>query len=299
MMKNKMLWMGGLLVIAIMIVVIVGPYFPFVDLEREYVRYGSDKKIEVPPYPPSELNPIGSDANGIDLLSRIIVGAKETVVIVLIIAIVRFCIGVPLGIIAALVPNGRSDRLLDAWNKFFYGIPTLFAVLLILRLPFIANSEHRNVWFVIVISFIEVGRVGELFKKEMISLSKLPFLEAGIMIGNGPMGLLRRYYIPHMLPSLIVNFVIDLGKVMLVLGQLGFLSIFINQFIQANDEGFHFVVNQSNSWPAILAESRKYIRTAIWVPFWAATAIAFSVFAFNMFGEGLRRKFERRNIYYR
>lgn len=228
-----------------------------------------------------------------------IIGTKETLMLVVSITIVRSLIGLLLGVLASINPYGRVHRLLLTWNRFFYGIPAMFAILLILSLPIIALSPNRNIWFVLVIAMVEVGRVGDIYFKEITALTRLPYVESGVMIGNGPIGLLIRYYLPHILPSIIVNFVIELGKAMLLLGQLGFIKIFADQVIKQDDGRRFFIENNSNSWPAVLADSRRFLRNDFYLVFWPSAFIAYTVLTFNLLGEGLRRKFERRVIYNR
>jgi peptide/nickel transport system permease protein len=301
---NLYLLLGVTCLHMLLAIAILGPYLPNIDeeLKKEHLRKigeGKDETYIRAPFPPSKSNPIGTDADGVDLLSRLIIGTKETLMLVVSITIVRSLLGLLLGVIAANYPYGRAHRILLAWNRFFYGLPAMFAILLILSLPIIALSPNRYIWFVLVIAMVEVGRVGDIYFKEITALTRLPYVESGVMIGNGPIGLLIRYYLPHILPSIIVNFVIELGKAMLLLGQLGFIKIFADQVIKQDDGRRFFIENNSNSWPAVLADSRRFLRNDFYLVFWPSAFIAYTVLTFNLLGEGLRRKFERRVIYNR
>jgi peptide/nickel transport system permease protein len=295
MIRNKALVIGSICLLLLLLITFVGPYLPVIDreLKEDAVRI-IDGKIMKLPFEPSKLNWLGTDDKGRDLLSLIVVGAKETLLVVCVIAILRYVIAIPLGIIASK-SSGFIHWILYKWNQVFSTLPTLFAAILLIKLPFFVMAEHRTLWIILILALLEVGRVSHIFQQEVQSLSKQPFVESGHMVGNTKLGIYRRYYLPYLIPQVIVNFVLDLGKIMLLLGQLGFLSIFISQTFITYDLGIGQLINQSTAWPQLLAESHVYIRNYIWIPFWPSFAIAFSVVTFNLFGEGLRQFYEERS----
>lgn len=295
--NSKLLWIGGLMLLFLFLLATIGPSLPFVDQEtkKELFRY-EDQKLTVPPFAPSleNKNIMGTDGEGRDLLSMIVVGTKETLLIVFIIAILRYVIAIPLAITASN-QSGLMYWILSGWSQLFSGLPTLFAAILLLNMPFVTISEYRTLWVIVVIAILEVGRVGYIFQQQAFGLSQMPFVESARMIGNGKLGIYLRYYWPYLFPQIIVNFVLDLGRVMLLLGQLGFFNLFVSQTMLQSEVGNLMIENTSNDWPTLLADSRLFLRSEIWVPFWPAFAIAFSVIAFNLFGEGLRHYFEGRS----
>lgn len=291
--RNKALIWGSFFLLLLLLVAFIGPFLPIVDqeLERETHRYDENRKMMKVPFAPSEQNLLGTDGQGVDLLSLIVIGAKETLLIVLVIAIVRYAIAIPIGI-AASSSSGMIYWFVYKWNQIFSALPTLFAAILFIKMPFIVVSENRTLWIILILALLEVGRVSYIIQQQVHALSKTTFVESGRMVGNTALGIYRRYFMPYLIPQVIINFVLDLGKVMLLLGQLGFLSIFISQFFMTYDIGIGILVNQSHTWPQLLADSRNYIRTDFWIPFWPSMAIAFTIITFNLFGEGLRQYFE-------
>jgi peptide/nickel transport system permease protein len=295
MIRNNTLVIGSICFVLLLLISFVGPYLPMIDkeLNEEPVRMIDGKIISLP-FPPSELNLLGTDDKGRDLLSLIVVGAKETLLIVFVIALVRYIIAIPLGAISSN-STGILHWLLFKWNSIFSTIPTLFAAILLLKLPFVILAENRTLWIILILAFLEVGRISHVFQQQVHSLSKATFVESGLMVGNSKLGIYIRYFLPYLIPQVIVNFVLDLGKVMLLLGQLGFLSIFISQTFITYDLGIGQLINQSAAWPQLLSESYTHIRRHFWIPFWPSFAIAFSVITFNLFGEGLRQHYEERS----
>jgi peptide/nickel transport system permease protein len=293
--KNLSLWIGSLFVFILLVLSLFGKYLPFVDAEltQESYRLGKNNEIFGPPFEPSASHILGTDEKGRDLFSMIVLGTRETLLFIFVITLVRYIIALPLGMLASK-NSGIISTIIDMWHRFFTGLPTLFAAIFLINFPIVSFSEHRTTLVILIIALIEVGRVANLFKEEVISLSKQPYVESGIMIGNGMAGLFRRYYWPQLLTQVIVMFVMDLGKVMLLIGQLGILSVFIVENWFTYDLGIMKVENVSLSWPSILADARNYIRTYIWIPFSASIAIGFAIISFNLLGEGLRRYFTQR-----
>lgn len=293
--KNITLWMGILFCSILLFLTVFGPSLPFVTMEiaEPYIIH-DDGTIETPPYAPSDKYLLGTDVDGRELVSLVIVGARETLLLVVIITFVRYVLAIPLAIVASK-QEGIIYWLLNGWNQIFSGLPTLFAAILFLHLPFIEISDHRTVWVIILIALLEVGRVGYIFQQQAYDLSKSVFVEAGVMIGNGKLGIYKRYYLPYLLPQMIVNFVLDLGRVMLILGQLAFFNIFVSQEWVRIELSEWMIVNTYNDWLSMLAGSRRYIRTETWIPLVPVVAIAFSILTFNFLGEGLRRYFEDRS----
>lgn len=294
-MRYLTLWLGMTLCALLLIIAIIGPYLPFVTLEEAQPYIDENKDIIAPPFAPSKEHLLGTDKDGKDILSIIVYGARSTLLIVFMIVVVRFIMAIPLAILATK-KDSIFFKILYGWHHMFSGLPVLFGCILILNLPFFEVSDHRTLWVIVIVAAMEAGRIGYIFQQQSSDLSKRDFIQAGRMIGNTSIGLYKRYYFPYLLPQMIVSFVLDLGRVMLLIGQLAFFSIFISQEWIQESAGTFLIINTNPDWTSLLAGSRNYIRTdMVWIPLCAAGAIAFSVIAFNVFGEGLRQYFDGRS----
>lgn len=296
-MRNKPLWIGSLLLLLLIVIAYVGPYTAYIDKELSTKIFIKDEdgKLMKPPYPPSSEYLLGSDAHGRDLLSLLVIGAKDTLFLILSIAALRYVIAVPLGTASAILNYERLNGLLRGIHGFFTGLPTLFATVLIISLP-IAMIDHSNrlLFIIIVVAFVEVGRVAYIFQQQTLAISKSTYMEAGIAVGNTPFGLFLRYYWRNLLPHLVTNFVLDLSRILIIVGQLGFISIFYSYLIYDVNQRGWAVESITNAWPVILSESRNYIRNSISLPYFVSCAIVYTIISFNLVGEGLRRYFENK-----
>jgi peptide/nickel transport system permease protein len=291
--RNWPLIVGIVLFSILLLVAIIGPHF-------SYIKHGIEEKRMVmedggfqrAPFAPSSKHLLGTDHDGRDLLSILIAGAKDTIMLIFTITIIRYLLSLLL-VLLSFIWKKPFTWLINGWNQLSSGLPIIFAAILFITLPIFTFSPHRMVWVMIILALIEVGRVSYIMQQRILSISRSPFVEAGITIGNGPIRFFNNYYIPSLLPEIIVNFCIDMGRVALLLGQLGIFSIFVTQLFVQTSYGYGELRNTSLSWPTLLGEARGDLLKAFWIPFFTASGITYLILTFNILGEGLRRHFER------
>lgn len=271
-----------------------GHYLPFVDteLKAERVIFPGPGKIISAPFPPSEKFPLGSDRDGRDLLSLLVIGAKDTFTLIFSIVIIRYIISIPLGLLG-MRNKGFISWLIKWWNQVFSSFPIIFTIALALTLPFLLLHEHRFYLTIIIIALIEVGRVSLIIQQEANSISKKTYIEAGITVGVSPLKMMTSYYLPNLFPSIIVNFFIDAGRVSILIGQLAIINIFLSQELVQQAAGASEFVNKSFDWSTLIREARRDLMTAFWIPFYPMLAIVVSTLTFNLLGEGIRQHFNR------
>ncbi|WP_077620517.1 ABC transporter permease [Bacillus sinesaloumensis] len=294
--RNWYLITGLFMLSILLFVTFVGPQIPYVKegVEEGRIRFtdGSKEFIRAP-FTPSQQPPFGSDHEGRDLLSLIVMGAKETLKVILGIVVLRYLIAIPLGLLATR-KNNPFSWIVTAWNNIFSSIPIIFSALLLLAIPALVMNENRLWWSILLLALIEVGKVSHIIREETQRIAKKPYIEAGITIGMSPLRLAFGNILPNTYPSIIVNFFIDIGKTCLLIAQLGIFGVFLSQiFIQTN-YGVGELVNTSLNWPTLLGQARRDIISSIWIPFWTCVAISLTMFTFTILGEGLRRYFDRK-----
>lgn len=291
--KNWYLMMGTVLLSLFLLVTFIGPHLPFVQEGLQVKRMVKlDGEFEKAPFPPSSRHFFGTDNDGRDVLSLIIAGAKDTILLIIEIVCIRYIVAFLMVLLAFLWKKPFS-WLISWWNQLSSGLPIIFAAILLIILPVFTFSTNRMLWVIFILALIEAGRVSYILQQKITSISKAPFVEAGITIGIGPVRFFKNYYFPSLLPDIIVNFCIDLGRVALLLGQLGIFSIFVTQVFVQTSYGFGELQNTSLNWPTLLGEARGDILRAFWIPFFTASAITFLILTFNILGEGLRRYFDK------
>ncbi|GAA0315415.1 ABC transporter permease [Bacillus carboniphilus] len=297
--KTNLLFFTGLLMLLILLLLtFVGPFLPFVDSELEEVQYiwTKDKIPLGPPFEPSEEFPLGSDRQGRDILSIVVMGAKETLFLVVMITIIRYVVALPLSFLAHR--NVLGARFVLNWlNGLLSYVPTIIIVVLLAMLPPIMLIETRPLFLLLIIALVEVGRAADMIKLEFDELSSKEFMQSGISGGAKSFTLFKSYYLPFLYGKILIYMITDLGRVMFLLGQLGFIGIFISQVLVQVEIGYFEIVNESTTWPALLVDSFRDIRAAVWIPFYPALAMTYTILTFNILAQGLQNLFNRKNSY--
>nr|WP_255688813.1 ABC transporter permease subunit [Pontibacillus sp. HN14] len=254
--------------------------------------------MTIPPFPPSGEYWLGSDHYGRDILSRLVVGTKEVLAVVLSVVLIRYSIAIPLGLGAFYYRPVRA--LLQFLNQTLSFVPMIFIVLFFLMLPYVYFSPHRTTWLIIILAVVEVGRVGDVLYKQTEEISYKPFMDTAITSGNTSFQMLRRYYFPQLFPHMAVNVSLDISRVMFVIGQLGLIQVFISHKIEALPSvttPAYKVVNTSNAWPVLFQRATADVFGSVWIPFAGAGAITIFVVGFYLLGNGIRHYFEKRQSY--
>jgi len=294
--RNNLLFTVALsLLIILLLLAFFGKYLPFVDADLAKENYRMENGIiKIPPYEPSKKYWFGTDDQGRDLFSVIILSAKETLFIVLLITILRYLMAIPLSFLAHKKIFGMNF-IVKSLNTFFSYVPTVIIVIMFALLPPILFTSTRPIWLIAIIAFVEVGRAAATLKDDFDALSVRDYMESGVAVGAGPWKMLRSYYLPFVYEKLAVYMISDLGKVMFLLGQLGFIGIFISQALVQVDMGMFEIHNISLTWPMLLENAFLDIRTSIWIAFWPAFAMAITIFIFNMLAQGLQQVTQRKD----
>ncbi|MDX8288755.1 ABC transporter permease subunit [Metabacillus indicus] len=286
---------AGLFMLAVLVIVAwAGPMIPSVKegIAQQRMVFNESGTFERAPFPPSLQHLFGTDADGRDLLSLVIMGAKDTLLLIFVISIIRYVAALLLALLS-LPEKSLFRAVIYSLNGFAASLPIMFAAILFITMPVFTFSPYRVYWVVLILSLSDVGRVAYVFQQSMKSISHTQYIEAGETIGNSPFGLFSRHYLPNLLPDAVIHFFMDLGKVALLLGQLGILSIFVTQvFVQLN-YGYGELQNTSLNWPTLLGMARSDMIRGFWIPFFPALALTYLILTFNFIGEGLRKHFSR------
>lgn len=286
--KNPVLLIGSLMLFSLLFFTFVGPYLSFIDSETKQTKYiWKDNIPWGPPFTPSKDYIFGSDRLGRDIASLLVMGAKETLFIVVMISIIRYTLAIPLAFLAHK-QNKAAQAILHFLNGYFAYVPSIVVFVLIATLPPILTIESRPLILMLFIAIMEIGRAADMIKGEFDSLSAKEFILGGISIGASPFRMLMKYYLPFLYDKIIVGMIADMGKVMFLLGQVGFIGIYLAQELLQINPGVFVLSNKSMIWPVMFGNAFNDLRSAIWIVFYPALVITYSIFAFNLFAQGLQ-----------
>jgi ABC-type dipeptide/oligopeptide/nickel transport system permease subunit len=280
---------GMVLVLFLLAVAFFGPRFasenPYLSGQRSAEMV--DGELVFPPFSPMPQFPLGSDQWGRDILSMLLYGARNTLVACLFVTMARLALGLVLGALAGWKTGGLADRAVMSLVGIVSSLPTLLVgVILILALDIRRGLSA----FLIALCFVGWGEIAQYIRSEFVSLREQPFVEGARVIGLTEAGIMIRHILPNVLPSLVVLTLLEMGSVLMILGELGFVGVFIGGGVQTatyQDETVY--IADIPEWGAMLSGARTFMRSAPWMIFYPAMAFFMAVLGFNLLGEGLRR----------
>ncbi|SFI25862.1 peptide/nickel transport system permease protein [Tindallia magadiensis] len=224
---------------------------------------------------PNQQFPLGTDHVGRCLLSRILHGAWITVFSSLSLLTTMLVTGLILGITASYC-GGIVDQIIMRISDTVLAFPDIvFAIAVVGMLgPGLRNT-------LVALSIIWWTRYARLIRTLTARILSRDFIEAGIMTGANPLKIVSHYILPNLIPILTVQFVIDIGSVMLLIAGLSFIGLGVQAPLP--------------EWGNMLNEGRPYIQTSPRLLFYPGMAIFFVVMVSNITGDLLRDKMDPGN----
>lgn len=290
---NVPLMLGGVIVLVLFGTVLFGPVMapqnPY--LSGRHVTEYIDGELISPPFPPGDQYPLGTDELGRDTLSMLLYGARNTLVAAAFVTMARLTVGLVLGGLAGWHKGQLVDRLVMGAIQMLISVPMLLsAAILILAL----DIRRGFPVFVVALCIVGWGEIAQAVRAEFIRIKRQPYLDSGRAIGLNSLGLAVRRVLPNVLPTLIVITLLEMGAVLMILGELGFVGVYIGggTAVQVDDftQQQYFTMPE---WGAMMAGSRQWARAKPWMILFPALAFFVSVTGFNLLGEGLRRLVDR------
>jgi ABC-type dipeptide/oligopeptide/nickel transport system permease subunit/Zn-dependent M28 family amino/carboxypeptidase len=257
-----------------------------------------DKIIQAPPFSPSDLFPWGTDAIGRDIQALVLWGARQTLAMAFFGMLARIVLGVVLGLLAGWSPGKWIDQVIHGVISIWSAFPiTLFAMIMILAL----GIQKGMSVFIITLCLVGWGEIAQFVRGQVISQKPLLYIEAARSVGADPLRILVRHILPHLLPSILVFSALEMGGILMLLAELGFLNIFLGggYRVEIADTGrssvFYFF-SDVPEWGALLANIRNWWRSYPWMAWYPGVFFFLAILAFNLLGEGMRRFLEESKL---
>lgn len=279
---NPALLIGLLIVGGLVYLMLFGPQLAPMSPNTTQPVATIDGEIATPPFPPSERHPWGTDPLGRDVLSLVLAGTQQTLLLAFAVVGIRLIIGFVAGVAAGWFQGSWLDRGLTALVQAMAVFPTLLLAALLI---FIIGIQGGMRTFLIALSLVGWGEIMQLVRGEVISLQQRPFIESAVAVGQRAGRLILIHILPNLAPTLIAVAALEVGAVLLILGELGFLGIFISGGA-GSDFGLYAQVPE---WGSLLSNVRDYARAYPWTAFYPMAAFFIAILGFNLLSEGLRR----------
>ena len=211
---------------------------------------------------------LGTDGLGRDMLSMMIHGARYSLAIVSLAALLSLVVGVGLGLLAGYRRGWADDvimRLVDIQLAF---------PLVVLVIAIVAALGPSFTNLVIVLGLAGWAPFARIVRGTVLSLREKEFVEAARAIGAGPGRIMLRHLLPNTMTAIVIFLTFDLARLLLLESSLAFLGLGVQP--------------PTPSWGAMIADGRQYLFEAWWDAALPGLAIILAVLAFNFLGDGLR-----------
>jgi peptide/nickel transport system permease protein len=258
--RSKFALIGGTVVLIVIIAALFAPLLaPYDPRQQDFINLLQD---------PSPGHPLGTDELGRDTLSRIIYGARVSLMVGIIAVGISLFIGAALGLIAGY-GRGLIDSVIMQAMDALLAFPALVLALAITAMlgPSLNNA-------MIAIGVTGIPAFARLVRGQVLSLRDLEYVQAARAIGAGHRQIVLRHILPNTMAPIIVQTSIAIPAAILAEAGLSFLGLGIQP--------------PTPSWGAMLNVARGYIQTSPWLAIAPGGAIFVTVLAFNFLGDALR-----------
>jgi peptide/nickel transport system permease protein len=238
--------------------------------------------------PPSAEHPLGTDELGRDLLARLAHGGRVSLAVAAATAVLAALIGTLVGLLAGYL-GGAADALLMRLTDGVMALP-LLPLLIVLAAadpaklglsPEVMGSEAFAVGrLVVIIGLVGWTTVARLVRASALSVRTRDYVRAAEALGAGPFRIMARHVLPNVASPIVVAATLSVGNIILVESALSFLGLGIRPPLA--------------SWGNMLTGAMDVVWSAPALAVWPGAAILLTVLAFNLLGDDLQARLERR-----
>jgi len=224
--------------------------------------------------PPSAAHPLGTDALGRDVLSRLLYGARVSLWVGFVSVGIAVAIGLILGLIAGYF-RGLTDEIIMRGVDVMLCFPSFFLILAV-----VAFLEPSLALIMVTIGLTSWMGVARLVRAETLSLRERDFVAAARLTGIRPIAIMLVHILPNALAPVLVSATLGVAGAILVESSLSFLGL----GVQPPDA----------SWGNMLMEGKDVLEIAPWLSLYPGLAILITVLGYNLLGESLRDRLDPR-----
>ncbi|WP_375262139.1 ABC transporter permease [Palleronia sp.] len=256
----------GLIIIALMVIAAV--FAPWLMPHDPFEQSFDGLDLMGAPLPPGGEHLLGTDLLGRDLASRLILGTRTSLIIGVVANGIAVLLGAGVGITAGYF-GGWTAAILMRFTDLMMAFPAL-----LLAIVLAAIFQPSLMIVALVIAMVNWVQMSRVIYTETRSLAEREFIQVQRAIGSGPLRILGKHLLPHLLSSIIVFGTLGISTTVLLEATLSYLGVGVQPPMP--------------SWGNIIFENQTYFSTAPWLVFFPGLLIVLLALAFNLVGDALR-----------
>ena len=258
--QNRAAMIGGITILILIILAIFAPLIAPYSYSYQNLDIGAS--------PPSVEHLLGTAVLGRDLLSRLLYGARISLLVGFVATGVALVIGVSWGIIAGYF-GGKVDSVMMRIVDVLYGLPFIIFIILLMVI------FGRNIWLLFAaIGAVEWLTMARIVRAQVIGLKNQEFVQAAQVMGVSNFSMFRRHILPNILGPIAVYATLTIPQVMLLEAFLSFLGLGIQP--------------PMSSWGTLIRYGVESMEEHYWLLIYPGLTFTITLFALNFFGDGLR-----------
>jgi len=267
---NPISMTGLIIVTAFVVMGLLAPYITPYPEDAWGLTYNIEKRY----LPPSLEHPFGTDEMGRDVFSRVILGARFSLLISVGVVGLALLIGIPIGLVAGYL-GGRAGTLLMRITDMFLAFPPL-----LLAIALAATLGRGLVNVIIALAISWWPWYSRLVYVQVNSIKNLPYVDAAKIIGLSPFKIMVRHVLPNALTPVTVQAALDMGSAILEAAGLSFLGVGVKP--------------PTPEWGLLVSEGWATINIAWWSSLFPGLAILVTVIGFNLLADAVREAMDPR-----
>ena len=258
--QNKLAAFSALIIFIIILMAVFAPLIaPYGEAEQDLMA-----RLQGP----SMKHLFGTDELGRDVFSRILYGARVSLIVGILPSMISLVVGVTMGLLAGYF-RGWVDYLIMRLADIMLSFPSLLLAMVIM---YTLGSSIINIF--VALSLVGWSSVARVVRSQTLSLKETDYVDAARSIGVSSFAIMLKHILPNCIPSLIVLFTLNVPSAILSESTLSFLGIGIQP--------------PAASWGLMVNQSKQFLFSQPWLALAPSLAIMIVVLAFNFLGDGLR-----------
>ncbi|TXC89463.1 ABC transporter permease subunit [Metabacillus litoralis] len=305
--KNPLFLIGFVFIVGLVTASFIYSHIVNNEVKQIYHIYGEDNElVDSAPIAPRKEALLGTDKLGYDMLSKVLIGAKFTILAALIIAILRMVISVPIGLIVGTYFS-KTKKYLNSLVDAFHFIPLTIIALYLLQPVLYMRPEgftysltERMGIEILVLAILTVPILSVLIGNEAGELLKSEYVISAKTLGGSNLHIIVKHIIPIMKDRFFILFGQQFVQTLIVMAHLGLFNLYFGGTLVSFDKmGTDPPQSMTNEWSGLIGGTKIFLQWAPWIPLTPIICFALTILAVSFMVEGFSRVTTGRPVYFK